>query len=372
MKRIILILAFIVVSLLISSSACEEIINPKDDDILVEKTLQPATTEQVVNYGTDITITIPSGTLTRETKFTIKKGENLPAMTLEKMNAGSNAFKVIVSGQQIFSSPVVITINYDESKIPSGQTIDQTVKGLIYKNGVWSIANYTLDKINKKIRIYVTDFKSKIEKSNNPILLDEESTTIFMPGYSQGDQGTGDLTIKTMKTIIIYFNHGYPNDRSYWNNYPDPYKAYQSNAKAEIIWSGDNFTCVIDSHPGNVDTSFGQSFMYIHTKFNMSGSIKANDQCVLASFVISLFKIFEDTAAWFSTTEFTTSARDIPLIYQNQTKDTLIYELTMPSTNQNLLSFDFKYWYADGMGEPSTSNVGKSNLVKFGVKFTKN
>ena len=203
MKKIIYIISCLIISLLISSSACEEIINPKENEVLVEKTIQPSTTEQVVSYSNDITITIPSGALTKETKFTIKKGGSLPAMTLDKINTGTNSFRIIINGQQSYSSPVEILINYDESKIPTGHTADETIKGLLYKNNEWHIADFTLDKVNKKIRLLISDFKNQSGKRLEIPLGDEDSEVIVLPGYSQADTGSSDNPLAKTKQIYL-------------------------------------------------------------------------------------------------------------------------------------------------------------------------
>ena len=202
MKNILfLFVAIIIFAGLYSCDEIENAIDPKDD-YLIDKKVAPSETETILTKGNDIQIIIPGGALTEDATFKVEKASNPPEMNMDKMLLGKNVFKINISGQSNFDKPIQIVINYSQSKLDDNDLTDDDVRGLIYKNGSWAEATYTLDKENKKIIISITTPTGKIKSEGNIPLADGE--IMIGDGYSMTDSGDKDLLVLKSDNFQIF------------------------------------------------------------------------------------------------------------------------------------------------------------------------
>jgi len=175
---------------LLSSSACEEIINPQDEGLLIDKTVSPSTTETILSKGNDIQIIIPGGALSEDATFKVEKNTNPPAMTIDKMLLGNNFYSIKISGQSSFNSPIKIVINYSQAKLDENDLTEDDIRGLIYTNGSWAEATFTIDPTYKKI-IFTLNSPSGKAKSNGDIPFADGEVSLG-DGYTTIDSGQHD------------------------------------------------------------------------------------------------------------------------------------------------------------------------------------
>jgi len=199
MKRILLIIVSIIGALLLSSSACEEIINPEDDGMLIDKIVSPSTTETILSKGNDIQIIIPGGALCEDATFKVEKNSNPPAMNLEKMLLGKNTYKIKITGQTSFNTPIQIVINYSQTILDNNNITAEDVRGLIFENSNWKEATYIIDQTYKKIIISINSPTGKIKKTGDTPL--EDGEIIIGDGYTTVDSGQQDDFFKDFTYI---------------------------------------------------------------------------------------------------------------------------------------------------------------------------
>ncbi len=200
MKRALYILISIIGALLLSSSACEEIVNPKDNyEILIEKTVLPSTSQTVLSHENNISIIIPAGAIDEETNIKVERKSNPPSLHIDKMLLGNNTYKIKISGQTNFNSPIQIIISYSQSILDDNKITADDVRGLIYANGSWAEAEHIIDKANKKIIISIFSPSGKA-KQNSDIPL-EDGEIIIGDGYTTIDSGQHDDLFKEFTYI---------------------------------------------------------------------------------------------------------------------------------------------------------------------------
>jgi hypothetical protein len=262
MKRLIYIAISVIGALLLSSSSCEEIINPQDEGMLIDKSVSPSTTETVLSHGNDIQIIIPGGALTEDATFKVEKNSNPPAMNIDKMLLGNNVYKIKISGQTDFNAPIQIVINYSQNMLDDNDLTEKDVRGLIYANGTWAIASYTIDPTYKKIIISIDSPLGKAKQNSDIPLTDGE--IVIVDGYTTIDQGDKDLLILKSKdfSLFTFFSIAYETksydiegklestvyDTTYVRN--DFFTAFSY----KILWSGLTFS--IDEEFESKDIDF--------------------------------------------------------------------------------------------------------------------
>jgi len=183
---------------LVSCDEIDKIFNPSSDEYLVDKTISPGTTEQIIESGDDIKIIFPANSLSGNLGLKIKKESSVPAFNVANTKLGNNVHKIIFTGNTAFSSPVKIIINYDKSKIPAGKTAVETIKGYVYANGNWKFGDFVLDEANSKIIFSVSNLAMPKTGKNGDVILENEGEVNFGDGYSTTDTGQNDAFIALM------------------------------------------------------------------------------------------------------------------------------------------------------------------------------
>jgi hypothetical protein len=366
MKKVIYILISVIGALLLSSSACEEIINPQDDGLLIDKTVSPSTTETILSKGNDIQIIIPGGALSEDATFKVEKNTKPPAMTIDKMILGNNTYKIKISGQSSFNAPIRVVINYSQSKLDDNNLTVDDIRGLIHTNGSWAEATYTLDATNKKIIISINSPSGKAKQNSDIPLTDGEIT--IGDGYTTIDSGDDDNLLKGMKNILLILTHSSNVKRGFYNNYTEN----DVQKIADIIWSGNNFSMNMDSHPGHTHATSGL-LMSHHKVFKLSGSSPATGYNKILNLNVTEAMIFDYLdSAWLDSVRTSFTLKEIPLVFTSEGKDTLIYKLSDASNSTNLTNYFFEY---GGWGFPDYEEFHylfyKSDIEEISITFFK-
>jgi len=361
MKRVLYIIVSIIGALLLSSSACEEIINPQDDGMLIDKTVAPSSTETILSKGNDIQIIIPGGALSEDATFKVEKNSNPPAMNLEKMILGKNTYKIKITGQTSFNTAIQIVINYSQSILEEYKLTTDDIRGLIYTNGNWAEATYTIDQTYNKIIISINSPTGKT-KQNNDIPLDD-GEIIIGDGYSTVDSGTGDNLLKGMNNIFLQVTHT--------DNTPRTFRNFYSDTLRKMTWNGNNFSLDFNSRPGHPHSTNG--LMGDHYIFKFTATSPSSGYQKINSLDVS--EILEWSwlsGAWFDSTEASMKFKDIPLVFTSQNKDTIIYEILDAFKSSNVQTYNLMQGGVDffDMSEYYRT-YGKSELSKVKITFTK-
>ncbi|MCO5250054.1 MAG: hypothetical protein M9949_01385 [Candidatus Kapabacteria bacterium] len=180
-------------TLILLLNSCDEIdkiFNPASDDYLIKKTIQASSEEQIIESGSEFKMIFPANSISGDLEVKVKKESSAPVLNIPNQKPGKNFFKIKFSGETTFLHPVKLIINYDKSSIPTGQTASETVKGFIYSQGGWKLADYQLDEPNGKIIISISSILGDTYK-DEPILLDDVET-IIGDAYTTTDEGQKD------------------------------------------------------------------------------------------------------------------------------------------------------------------------------------
>jgi hypothetical protein len=200
MKYLILLISALACLLVVG---CDETnnVNPSDE-LLIEQTISPSTTETYLTSGNDITIIIPPGAISEDIKVKVSKVKSIPANTLDKIILGKNCFRISIEGQDDFYLPIIIGINYSQQTLDEkGLSVDD-VEGLIYSNGNWEFSEFFTDDMDKKIYFTLDTPTGKI-KGNDDIILSDDGILI-VDGYTTVDSGQGDVKVFTTTKFWIY------------------------------------------------------------------------------------------------------------------------------------------------------------------------
>jgi hypothetical protein len=239
--KYILILMIIFMNFILSCDEINKIINPPTDEYMVDKTINASSNEQIVESGSDIKIIFPANSLKSNIELKIKKESTFPAFSISNTKLGNNIYKIKLKGNTDFSSPIKIIINYDKSKIPSGKSVAESVKGYIYSNGNWKIGEFQIDEFNFKIVFTISNIDIPKSSKENPSFQDKESEVIFGDGYTNTDTGQSDNPLASNNyfgfhlTSTITFNDGDTDNDVQWD-----FEYYTDGPK--IIWNGNNFS----------------------------------------------------------------------------------------------------------------------------------
>jgi hypothetical protein len=182
---------------------CDETnnVNPSDE-LLIEQTVSPSTTETYLTSGNDINIIIPPGAISEDIKVKVSKVKSIPSNTLDKITLGKNCFRISIEGQDDFYLPIIIGINYSQQTLDEkGLSVDD-VEGLIYSNGNWDFSEFFTDDMDKKIYFTFDTPTGKI-KGNDDIILSDDGILI-VDGYTTVDSGQGDVKVFTTTKFWIY------------------------------------------------------------------------------------------------------------------------------------------------------------------------
>ncbi len=360
-------LAMICISLAgISFYACDEIdkiINPSDD-VLIDITVSPSTTETILSKDNDIQIIIPGGALSEDATFKVEKNTKPPAMTIDKMILGNNTYNIKISGQASFNAPIQIVINYSQSKLDDNSWTSENVKGLIYANGSWAEATHNIDATNKKIIISINSPSGKAKQNNYIPLTDGEIT--IGDGYTTIDSGDDDNLLKGMK--IIDLRPELTNGRIY--SYSNA-NSNGANILKDIGWSGTSFFLDLDTSPGNPHST--NCLMNDHYIFRFNAqSPSVGCQKIISFDVVQIDNWNWLDGAWLDSAESYMSFKDVPLTFVSEDKDSLIYEITEAFNSSNVESFYLMVGGIDFLDMSEYANTyGKADLNKVRIIFTK-
>mgnify|MGYP001007742977 CR=1 FL=1 len=176
-------------------------VNSGSDKTVIEKSLAPSNTDINLSTSDGINITIPADALNSNLDIKVIKLANPPASTDSKLKVGSNVFKISLNGSLNFNDDIVIHIKYDKSKIQSGLTVLNGVKGIVYVNNGWQNVDCDFDIVREEIVIKFNP-QSKINKFKEK--LQDENSVIFGDGYTTTDSGQDDNPV--FKTKHFYMN----------------------------------------------------------------------------------------------------------------------------------------------------------------------
>ena len=159
------------------------------DKTVIERSLTPSNTDINLTTSDGINITIPAGTLNSNLDIKIIKMANPPASTDSKLKVGSNVFKISLNGSLNFNDDIVIRIKYDKSKIQSGFTIQNGIKGILYSDNMWQVVDFEIDVMTEEIVFYFNP-QNKLDKIKEE--LQNENSTIFADSYTYSHSGNED------------------------------------------------------------------------------------------------------------------------------------------------------------------------------------
>jgi len=220
--------------------ACKEDnpVNNNNDKVVYENLLEPSNSVQTIETIDGIKIIIPAAALQSSLNLKITKLASPPSLNDATIKIGSNVFKLELIGDIQFSKSIVIRVKFDVSKILSGITISEGVKGLMYYSGEWQTPNYTLDLANEEI-VFLLDPINKVSKNSDKFLSDEE--IVFGDGYTTTDSGQSDELLNKMKYFMgeLYFE-GYVGD----DNPRDlgfQFDNLEEESTTKINWNGNKF-----------------------------------------------------------------------------------------------------------------------------------
>jgi hypothetical protein len=241
--------------LIISCDELNKVIDPQSDAYLIDKTVSTATSEQVIESGNDFKMIFPPQSLSSDIEIKVKKESSYPVFNISNTTLGNNVYRIKFKGNTSFLIPVRIIINYDKSKIPSGKTAAESVKGYVYAKGNWKLVDFQLDEANSKIIFIVSDLSSPKTGKNSPILLENEGEIIIGNGvYSPTDSGQNDFLLAKYKYLNVNISSGIVWDIEP-NNGVSQYGTYNSGEtdRPETVWNGNSFSVkIVKEHLGDI------------------------------------------------------------------------------------------------------------------------
>ncbi|GAB1370647.1 hypothetical protein MASR1M45_07080 [Candidatus Kapaibacterium sp.] len=350
MKKITIIL---IVMIIVSS--CDEILNPSTD-YLIEKEVKPSSEEQVFESGSDFRIVFPPNSTNNNIELKVKKESSAPTFSLSNMKLGSNLYKLSFKGFQSFAKTVNIYLKYDPSKIESGNTAEQSVKGMIYSNGTWKEANFEIDKVNSKIIFNINNLSSSNTKDGPILMADDE--IVIGDAYTTTDAGNQDEFLNSLKFYEGSFDfYSIINDTM---NYPCgfAYDNLKSDTKGTIVWGGNKFVIQENITRGSVNKVY-----------QITGEIDLKNMLLKN---VAIVCEFVGTYSYYSMREFFTATLDNIKLQkvQNPDKSYWIYIDTSPNDEEKenyenfrkcVRTITYKYTNTDSDGKTTTIELKDVN-----------
>ncbi|MCO5250056.1 MAG: hypothetical protein M9949_01395 [Candidatus Kapabacteria bacterium] len=362
MKKVFFIFACLLI--LASCDEIDKVFNPSSDDYLIKKTIQASSEEQIIESDSEFKMIFPANSISGELEVKVEKESSVPDMNIPNQKPGKNFFKIKFSGETAFLKPVQIVINYDKSAIPTGQTATETVKGFIYTQGGWKLADYQLDEPNGKIIISISSILGKTYK-DEPILLDD-AEIIIGDAYTTTDEGQDDNLLKVLHTcqVTIYSNKYSRNFMIFKN------AEVTDKSTNPFSFSGDNFYVDYisrdDIDPDNMNP--GNTFWFDYLKYKASGQVKNNSHSVLTKFNVQDYRQFHTSQIDWYDINIDFSLSDVKLTYQSKENDTLIYYLDKNEVNRCLNSL---YYNNNHIWEETVYTQTASDVDVLILRFTK-
>ncbi|GAB1372492.1 hypothetical protein MASR1M45_25540 [Candidatus Kapaibacterium sp.] len=262
-------------------TSCDELLNPSSDYV-IEKSVIATSEEQVFEAGNDFKIIFPPNAVNQNIELKVKKESSAPTFSLSNMKLGSNLYKLSFKGFQSFAKTVNIYLKYDPSKIESGKTPEQSVKGMIYSNGTWKEANFEIDKVNSRIIFNINNLSSSSLKDEPVFMADDE--IIIGDGYTTTDTGQDDdflAKMKTSKFISVDFSgyHQGLNEGNWYSIHFPLYFNFGSETFTDnLTWDGNKFVAELEGG-------------------NISGTINSNNKTLNLQATCDITKIWDDTTS---------------------------------------------------------------------------
>jgi hypothetical protein len=372
--------------LLIACDEINKVIDPPSDGYLVDKSVYTSVNEQVIESGNDFKMIFPPQSLSGDIEIKVKKESSYPVFNISNTTLGNNIYRIKFQGNTTFLIPVKIIINYDKSKIPSGKTAAESVKGYIYANGNWKLGDFQLDEVNSKIIFSISNLATPKSGKDIPVL-QNEGELIF--GNSILDQGQNDSKVlETLQKTLTFgqmlisahssveyiekengvqiksetkLNTLIPAMLTYMFNNSDNYK---------MSWNGNAFN--ININRDYEDPKYeGVKF---NDKYNVTGVVSADGK----SFDLSWTTIETENKTEFYGTTTVTTVREtkesfgftnLPL--GSWTKDeSVTYELTGKAVKNLINKYSYSYSYIRIESSPTyyLKEEELSNFISFDIK----
>jgi hypothetical protein len=131
--------------------------------LLTSATVAPSTTEQVVSYGDEISLTIPPGILDSTRTVSISRIENAPGNTIDPY-ARAYAYDVSIDGLEQLNGYVQIKVKYDPALLNPAYSAAAQLLPLRWNetDGYWLPLAYKVDTAKQTLSIY-TDHLTVVE-----------------------------------------------------------------------------------------------------------------------------------------------------------------------------------------------------------------
>jgi antitoxin component YwqK of YwqJK toxin-antitoxin module len=183
-----MVLLFLILIGLISCND-DNSVNNGNDKTVIDKSVIPSSSEQILESTDGIRVIIPGGALNTNLGIKLVKLANPPKINNNNILLGTNIFKLSLTGELKSNSTIQFRVKYDKSKVKSGNTITESVIGVSYKSNTWISIAYQLDIANEEIVMFYS-LLSKYPKDLPEMLNDVD--LIFGDAYSTTDSGQND------------------------------------------------------------------------------------------------------------------------------------------------------------------------------------
>ncbi|GAB1370648.1 hypothetical protein MASR1M45_07090 [Candidatus Kapaibacterium sp.] len=356
----------IMIILLLSCDEINKIFNPSSDYI-IEKTVKPSSDEQVFESGSDFKLVFPSNSLSGDLEVKVKKLSSAPEFSLDKMKLGANIFQISCNGAESISKTIKVYIKYDYSKVQLGKSPSESVKGLVYFNGLWKESNFQIIESSSQVVFYLDNLSSKNMKDEP--LLQGDKEIVLGDGYTTTDEGQGDNLMKLLPRCEVTI---------YSDKFPNGIGAFKNLKLAEgltytinpFTFSGKNFSLDYNSHP-NIDPSTVNpevSFWFDYYKYNVTGSTESESHSTLKSFEISEYRNYHSSQIDWSDLQVKMKLSNITASYVSKNNDTLMYYLNKDDVKRSLDNFYFNF---NHIWENKVYSQNKSDINVLILRFTK-
>lgn len=249
MKRFIFILSVMLVFAFVS---CDETSKPSSS-YLIEKTISSSFDEQSFQSGDNFKIVFPANSIAGDLEIKVKKESSAPAFSFQNTKLGKNCYKIDFKGEADILKPVIISINYDASQIPTDKDPSEIVKAYIYSSGTWKIADYYVDKDAKKIYISIESLINPRSYKDTPILLEEDGEIIIGDAYTTTDTGQDDeflAKLQKSKAISIEFagfHSGLNDSELSYIKFPLYFNLASEEFTDNLTWTDNQFNATLES-----------------------------------------------------------------------------------------------------------------------------
>jgi hypothetical protein len=232
--------------------SCDETSKPSSS-YLIEKTISNSSEEQVVQSGDNFKIVFPANSISGNLEIKVKKETSPPAMSIQNTKLGKNCFKIGFKSDSDILKPIIVSINYDASQIPTGKEPADIVKAYLFASGSWKLADYYVDKDEKKIYISIESLINPKSYKDEPVLLEENGEIIIGDAYTTTDTGQDDeflAKLQKSKYISVEFagyHSGLKNGEWSEIRFPLYFNLASEEFTDNLTWTGNQFSATLES-----------------------------------------------------------------------------------------------------------------------------